>query len=228
MVLKGRVRFRQRKENNEWGGWSGWRPNLFVDDGKELTLDFLFGLLSWWNPKDQGDYVGGDSGWNTVRYVQVGDMMFNNQSFERGSGMKGIPSGSEYNYKIEDTFLVSPEDSFLSSPVGSRVVLDAERVDQHVHFRAIFDCPGDIPTGTQIREIGVFLRATGPINDPSQHEASKPYTMICRSSRFGTGYYNSEGATGQEGQEGYEPCFNDDPIFALSDTELEWEFGDVA
>lgn len=224
--FKGKVRYRQRKKDGKMGEWSTFSKNLYVDDGKELTLDFLFGFASWWNYKDESQYTGGDSGWNTTRYVAVGTSMFDNQSHERASGIEGIATGQEYNYQISQTYLVSPEDSFLSAEVGSRVVLNKTRRDQTVELRAVFDSPGDIPTGTEVRELGVFLKSSGPLHDPSLHNGSKDSAMICRSARYGTGYYNAAGATGQQGDPGFEPCYKDDPIVVTSDIEIEWIFGE--
>ena len=226
--MKGRVRIRQKQKNGKFGKWTKWNNNLFLDDGKELTLDFLFGRNSWWNPKTEpSDYVGGDSGWNTNRYVGVGICMFNNKSLERASGFEGIPSGSEYDYKISDHLLVNPEDSYLSNPVGSRILLDAIRRDQVIEFTAHFDAPGDIPTGTQIRELGIFLSSSGPTHDPSYHNGSKPNTILCRSVVYGTGFYNASGATGAAGNPGFVACYKDDPFVVVDDIELQWEFGDL-
>jgi len=226
--MKGRQRIRQKNKNGKFEKWSDWYPNLFVDDGVELTEDFLFGLKSWWNPKDQGEYVGGDSGWNTIRYVQPGMCVFNNASPERATGGNGIPPGSEWDYPVDDTWLVSPEDSFMSRPTGSRVVLNAKRRDQTVEFSVSFNVPGDIPSGTDIREMGIFLASTGPIKDPSNSELQKSKSIICRSSICSTGYYNSAGATGNKGDPGFKLCYTDQPLHVTNDIEIQWEFGELA
>jgi len=213
--MKGRQRYRIKNKEKEWEKWSDWFPNLFVDDGIELTLDFLFGLKSWWNPLDQGEYTENNIGWDTTRYVQPGVCMFNNASPERGTGQNGIPSGNEYNYRVDDTWLVSPEDSFISRPTGSRSILIAVRRDQVVEFTVSFNVPGDIPEGTPIRELGIFLGTSGPIKDPSNSEAQKPYSMICRSVYAGSGYFNAEGATGEKGLPGF---------VVTNDVEIQWEF----
>ena len=227
MNWKGRQRIREKNKEGKWKKWSDWHPNLFVDDGIELTEDFLFGLKSWWNPKDQGEYAGGDSGWDTVRYVQPGICMFNNASAERGSGMNGIPAGNEYDYPVVDTWLVSPEDSFMSRPIGSRIVVNTKRRDQTIEFSAKFDVPGDIATGTQLRELGVFLKSVGPIKDPSNSESQKKYSILCRSVISNTGYYNVAGATGLQGQEGFRLCYTDAPEIVTNDIEFQWEFGEL-
>jgi len=226
--MKGRQRIRQKNKEGKWQKWSQWFPNLFVDDGIELTEDFLFGLKSWWNPKDQGEYEGGDSGWNTVRYVQPGVCMFNNASPERATGGNGIPAGSEWDYQVDDTWLVSPEDSFISRPTGSRVVLNAERRDQTVEFGVKFNVPGDIPVGTPIRELGIFLSSSGPTKDPSNSTAQKSKSMVCRTSISNTGYYNEAGATGNKGDPGFKLCYTDKPEIVYNDIELQWEFGELA
>ena len=225
--MKGRQRIRQKNKEGKFEKWSKWFPNLFLDDGIELTEDFLFGLKSWWNPKDQGEYEGGDSGWDTVRYVQAGVCMFNNASPERATGTNGIPPGSEWDYPIDDTWLVSQEDSFVSRATGSRAVLNATRRDQTVEFSVSFNVPGDIPSGTDIRELGIFLSSTGPTKDPSNSKLQKPKSAICRSTIQNSGYYNSEGATGQKGDDGFKLCYVDEPLHVTNDIEIQWEFGEL-
>ncbi len=225
--MKGRQRIRQKNKEGIWEKWSDWHPNLFVDDGIELTEDFLFGLKSWWNPKDQGGYVGGDSGWDTVRYVQAGVCMFNNASPERATGSNGIPPGSEWDYPVDDTWLVSPEDSFISRTTGLRVVLNATRRDQTVEFTVSFNVPGDVPSGTPIRELGIFLTGIGPTKDPSNSDSQKSRSMICRSSISDSGYYNQAGATGLQGTPGFKLCYIDKPLTVTNDIEIQWEFGEI-
>ncbi len=225
--MKGRQRIRQKNKEGKWERWSKWRTNLFVDDGIELAEDMLFGLKSWWNPLDQSEYVGGDSGWDTVRYVQPGISMFNNASPERATGLDGIQVGSEWDYPVDDTWLVSPEDSFISRAIGSRVVLNATRRDQTVEFSVTFNVPGDVPSGTPIRELGIFLANTGPIKDPSNSDSQKPNTMLCRSTISNTGYYNSAGATGNQGDPGFKLCHVDEPLTVTTDIEIQWEFGEL-
>jgi len=229
--MKGKVRIRQRKgKGKEWNEWTPYYPNLFVDDGKELTLDFLFGIMSWWNPKDQNEYGGGDSGWNTVRWAGLGECMFTNDSPERASGIKGIPSGYSCNYPVADVYLVSPEDSNLSNPVGSRVTINATRRDQTVEFTAQWEAPEDIATGTQIRELAMFLASVGPTYDPSLIDASKPQSIIARSVLYATGYWCTGVGdppcylcTGSEAK----LCYEDDPFTIISDIELQWTFGEL-
>ena len=226
-MLKGRQRRRQKNKDGKWEEWSKWYPNLFVDDGIELTNDFLFGLKSWWNPKDQGDYTGGDSGWNTIRYVQPGVCMFNNASVERAEGKNGITPGTEYNYPVDDTWLVSPEDSFISRATGQRVVLNAKRRDQTVEFSIKFNVPGDIPSGTPVRELAVFMASSGPTKDPSNSEPQKSKSIICRSVYANTGYYNAGGATGNKGDPGFKLCYTDEPLNVTTDIEIQWDFGEL-
>jgi len=228
--MRGKIRIRQRKgKGKDWNEWSPWFPNLFVDDGKELTLDFLFGLMSWWNPKDQDEYGGGDSGWNTVRYAGLGESMFSNASPERASGINGIASGYSCIYPVADVYLVSPEDSNLSNPVGNRVTINATRQDQTVEFTAQWEAPEDVATGTQIRELAIFLANVGPSYDPSLIDASKPHTMIARSVLQNTGYW----CTGVGDPPCYMCtgvdailCYEDDPFTIISDIELQWTFGE--
>jgi len=227
MYLKGRQRRRIKNKEGKFEKWSEWFPNLFLDDGIELTEDFLFGLKSWWNPKDQGNYVGGDSGWDTVRYVQAGISMFNNASPERATGIDGIVVGTEYDYPVDDTWLVSPEDSFCSRPIGSRVALNAKRRDQTVEFTVSFNVPGDIPADTDVRELAIFLASSGPTKDPSNSDDSKSKTILCRSIYANTGYYNEAGQTGQQGQSGFKLCYTDSPLNVTTDIEIQWEFGEL-
>lgn len=226
MKFKGKVRVYERDEKGEFTKFVKESPNLWVDDGKELTLDFLWGLMSWWNPKDQEDYVGGDSGWNTPRKLGLGECMFANASFERASGIYGIASGDEYDYPIAETYLVSPEDSFLSNEIGSnRPTINATRRDQTVEITTVIQIPGDVPIGENIREFSMFLQGSGPSKDPSLHDASKPYTMLCRSALFGSGWYDENGPCDPT-DIGAKLCYSDDPYYTQSDIELLWIFGE--
>lgn len=200
-------------------------PNLWVDDSKELTLDFLYGCASWWNYKEDA-YGPGESGWNQDRYIGAGLSMFNNKSFERASGIRGIPSGEEYNYPVEDTYLVSVEDSFLSEETGRRVKLAITRRDQTVEMQGTFEVPIDISAGVNIREFGVFLKNSGPSEDPSQDDYSKNRAMICRSTLFGTGYYNEVGPC-TENASGAKLCYYDDPYLVTDDINFMWEAGEL-
>lgn len=226
MNFKGKVRIYERDEEGEFTKFVRESRNLWVDDSKELTLDFLWGLKSWWNPKDQEEYVGGDSGWDTVRTLGLGESMFANASFERASGINGIASGDEYNYKVAETYLVSPEDSFLSNEIGSRSTITATRRDQTVEINVIISVPGDIDVGENIREFAMLLKSSGPTRDPSLHDASKPYTMLCRSAIFGTGYYDENGSVQPE-DPGAELCYYDDPYITQDDIRLQWIFGEL-
>ena len=218
-MSKGKVRYRQKEEDGEMGEWTPWFPNLFVDDGKEAMLDWLFGKLNWLDPTGDGQLF------TEERYVQAGESLFNNKDFGRLTGQKGIPDGEEWNYKTEDWLLVSPEDSFLSSPVGDPILIDCERRDQVMEFSARFDVPGDLPTGTEIRELAVFFGEGGPAHDPSYHDDSKPNAMICRSTVYDTDYFNESGETGTG--DGFEQCYVDEPFVVLTDIEFQWNFGEL-
>lgn len=227
MKFEGKVRIYEKDEDGEFTKFVRESPNLWVDDSKEIVLDFLWGLKSWWNPKDQEEYSGGDSGWNTSRHIGPGECMFSNASFERASGVYGVPSGDEYEYQVADTYLVSPEDSFLSSENGNtRPSITVTRRDQTVEIRAIVNVPGDLDIGKSIREWAMFLKSTGPTHDPSQHEASKPYTMLCRTALFGTGYYDENGSC-DPNDPGAKLCYYDDPYIAQDDIQLLWIFGEL-
>lgn len=193
-----------------WGEF----PNLLVDDGKEYILDFFGGRKTWHNPKDPGAYGTGNVGlWTQPRYGAAGTCMFNNSSVERVAGTFGVPSGS-CAYPITDTILVSPEDSTLSNEVGSRIQLTVDRRDQTLEFTGRFNVPGNLPTGVNIREFGLFLGSSGPDHDPSYHEGSKPSTMLCRVSIYGSGFC---GVTG---------VYVDDPLIPDEDIEIRWKFGE--
>jgi len=227
MKFEGKVRIYEKDEKGEFTKFVRESKNLWVDDSKELTLDFLWGLKSWWNPKDQEEYAGGDSGWDTVRYVGVGESMFANASFERASGIDGIPSGDEYDYQVAETYLVSPEDSFLSAEITTlRPSLTITRRDQTVEIRTTVSVPGNVDLGEEIREFAMFLKSTGPSRDPSLHETSKSSCMLCRSALFGTGYYNESGPCAS-GDEGAKMCYYDDPYTTTDDIELLWIFGEL-
>lgn len=225
MNFKGKVRIYEKDESGDYTKFVRESRNLWIDDCKELTLDFLWGIKSWWNPMDQGDYETGDSGWDTKRYIGIGEMMFANASFERASGIKGIASGDEYNYPVIDTYLVSPEDSFLSKEIGTRSEIDATRRDQTVEISTIVTVPGDVGVGESIREFGMFLQATGPTKDPSQNDSTKPSSMMCRSALFGTGYYNESGPCLPDAT-GAKLCYYDDPYVTADNIQLLWIFGE--
>ena len=200
------------------GNKSDWRPynNLLVDDGKEYILDFFGGRKNWHLPKDPTAYATGDVGlWTQPRYGAVGICMFNNASSQRVDGINGVPSGGECDYPVSDYILVSPEDSFLSNEVGTRIELDVTRRDQTLEFFGRFNVPGNLPTGTEIREFGLFIGSTGPAHDPSYHDGSKPSTMLCRVALYGSGLC---GITG---------VYTDDPLVATDDVEIRWKFGEI-
>jgi len=212
MKFKGLVTSNKIKKNGERYEHRK-HPNLLVDDGKEYILDGFAGIKSWHNLGAAGS---GAVGLLTFkRYGGAGTCMFNNSSSERAVGTQGIPSGQICNYPIGSTILVSPEDSNLSNEVGSRVVLTARRVDQTVEFIGRFNVPADIPSGTEIREFGLFLKSTGPTADPSLIETEKPSAMLCRSSLWGSGVC---GVTG---------VYTDDPLIANDDIEIRWKFGEI-
>ena len=228
--MKGIIEIYTSEEEYELGNFTRETVNLWVDDGKELTIDFLMGLVSWWNPKDQVEYEGGDSGWDTPRKIGFGTCMFNNSSFARASGMEGIASGNECQYPVEDTYLVSPEDSFLSNEVGTRVTPIITRRDQTAEIKATINAPGDVPVGTDIREFGFFLKSTGPNKDPSLDENSKPYAMMMRAALYGTGYYTNVGGSCVEcdsGDIGAVFCYNDEPYTIEGDRTIRWKFGEL-
>jgi hypothetical protein len=188
-------------------------PNLLVDDGKEYLLDFFAGIQSWHNPTAAGS---GAVGLLTfLRWAGAGVSMFNNASRERALGQNGIPTGQICNYPVGTTILVSPEDSFLSNATGVRTQLTATRRDQTVEFVGRFRVPGDIPSGTELREFGIFLQATGPDADPSLVENQRPYTMLCRSALWGSGVCGGTGV------------YIDDPLIANDDVEIRWKFGEL-
>lgn len=212
MEFKGLVTSNKIRKNGERYEFRK-HPNLLVDDGKEYILDFLAGLKSWHKPSATGSGVEGLM--TFVRYGAAGDSMFNNSSTERRDGIKGVPSGAICSYPISSTILVSPEDSNLSNQVGQRIVLSARRVDQTVEFFGRFNVPGDIPSGTQIREFGLFLQATGPAQDPSFVENQKPYTILCRVPLWGSGVCGGTGV------------YTDEPLVANDDVEIRWKVGEV-
>lgn len=189
-------------------------PNLLVDDGKEYILDGFGGRKTWHKP--QASYVSGVVDlWSWKRFAQIGICMFNNASPERAAGTNGIPSGQICNYPISNTILVNSEDSFLSNPVGNRIQLTVRRVDQTLEFIGTFEVPGNIPSGTEIRELGLFLKHTGPTEDPSFVESQKPSSMLCRTVLWGS---NTCGITG---------VYTDSPLVANDNIEIRWKFGEL-
>ena len=117
-VKKNGVRYNYRKH-----------PNLLVDDAIEYILDFVAGRKSWHEPSATVSGVGGL--FSFTRYGGAGICMFNNASIEARTGKNGI-TGADF-YPLTTTVLVSPEDSFLSNEVGSRVQVTAKRRDQTTH-----------------------------------------------------------------------------------------------
>jgi hypothetical protein len=212
MKFKGLVTSNKVRKNGERYEHREY-PNLLVDDGKEYILDFLAGIKSWHLPGATGSGVEGLL--TFTRYGAAGDSMFNNSSTERRDGIKGVPTGAICNYPMSSTILVSPEDSFLSNEVGQRIVLTARRVDQTVEFTGRFNVPGDIPSGTLIREFGLFLKATGPVQDPSFVENQKPSTVLCRTSLWGSGVCGGTGV------------YTDSPLVANDDVEIRWKLGEI-
>ena len=212
-MIEGYVEKYVRDEKGDFTKFVGKSPNLWVDDSKEFALDFMFGNQNW-----MGTY-------HSNRYMGFGACMFHNSSFERASGINGVASGSEYDYPVADTYLVSPEDSFLSNEVGSRVLVDVTRRDQSVEISATVLVPGNIDIGTYVREFSMFLQSSGPSHDPSYHEASKPNCMLARSSLFGTGYYDVSGIA-DKGDPGAKLCYYDDPYYMVEDVKLRWVFGE--
>lgn len=228
--FRGSIEIYESEEDFELGKYARKVKNLYLDDGKELTLDFLFGLVSWWNPQDQEDYDGSNGNWDTSRYMGFGTCMFSNSSFARASGMEGIASGTECDYPVDDTYLVEPEDSYLSKEVGSRVLIIATRRDQGVEMRANIQVPGDLPIGTSLREFIVSLKSTGPSRDPSLSDSSKPYSSICRSALAGTGWYREVGGISvpcSSTDPGATLCYYDDPYEVDKDIILRWKFGEI-
>lgn len=202
------------KEGKEYG--HSRHPNLVVDDGMEYILDFMCGIATWHNYMNEDSYGTGMVGlWNTTRYVGVGTCAFNNASSQRAFGRNALPTGTcATGFLIEDTLLVSNEDSTLSREVGTRVQPTKTREDQTVELAAEFTVPGDIPSGTEIREYGFFLSSSGPAQDPSYHDASKPNTMLCRAVRYTTGVC---GGTG---------IYLDDPLVANDTIRIRWKVSD--
>ena len=194
----------------------GKYPNMFVDDGKEYIMDLMFGRHTWHNydPNRNYDPPNDVNLWTLNRYAGAGICMFNNKSPDRAAGLNAIPSGS-CNYPIAETYLVSPEDSFLSRPVGNHIQVECTRRDRTVEISAKFSVPGDIPTGAELREFGLFLGATPPTHDPSYHDGSKPLAMMCRTVIYGTGICNGTGV------------YLDRPFDVEGDVEFRWIFGDL-
>ena len=187
-------------------------PNLLVDDGKEYILDFLAGIKSWHVPAATESGVLGLMTFK--RYGAVGLSMFNNASEDRAAGRNGILTGVDCDYPIASTVLVSPEDSTLSNEVGTRIELTATRRDQTVEFVGRFEVPGNLASGTEIREFGLFLQSTGPTSDPSLIEAQKSKTMLCRTTLWGSGV-------------DVVPVYTDNPLTANDDVEIRWKVGEM-
>lgn len=228
--FKGKVEIYESEEDYELGNYVKDSKNLYVDDGKELTLDFLFGLMSWWNPQDQGDYDGTNGQWDTSRYMGFGTCMFSNSSFARASGLEGIGTGENCQFPVDETWLVEPEDSFLSKEVGNRVLIQGTRRDQTVELKVNVQVPGDVPVGTKLREFALFLKSTGPSHDPSLVDGDKPYSMISRVALYDTGWYRTVGGVCtpcSESDPGAQLCYEDDYYEVDGDLILRYKFGEL-
>jgi len=228
--FRGEIEIYESEEDYELGNYVRKVKNLYLDDGKELTLDFLLGLKSWWNPLDQEDYTSINTRWDTKRYMGFGTCMFSNSSFARASGIEGIGSGTECQFKVEDTWLVEPEDSYLSKEVGSRVLIQATRRDQTVEMKVNVQVPGDLPVGTMLREFLISLQNSGPTRDPSLVDDQKPFSAVCRSALAGTGWFSRDsgvclpcGST----DPGATLCYYDDPYEVNTDIILRYKFGEL-
>lgn len=228
--MKGEVEwYAKDKEGNWYLTKKG--PNLFVDDGKELALDFMFGRKSWWNPDITENYEpqGSETAeWKARVYLGIGECMFNNASKNTRNGTYAIPSGSQYDYQVSNTWLVSPEDSFLSSELsGTRGSLSVTRRDQQVEMSLTIEPDVHAPNGSYIRECGVFLSSEGPDEDPSLRDVDKPKAMICRSALFDTGYFDAAGNSYTEAGSGIELCYDNDPVLLDEEIKLRWTFGEL-
>ena len=213
MKFKGLVEVNKKRKNSERYDYREF-PNLLVDDGKEYILDFLGGIKTWHKP--QNSYSSGVVDlWTWKRFAEMVICMFNNSSTERVNDINGVPSGQICSYPISTTMLVSPEDSFLSKSVGNRIQLTVRRVDQTLEFIGTFQVPGNIPSGSEIREFGLFLRHYGPSEDPSFLETQKPFTMLCRTTLWGSGVCGGTGV------------YTDNPLVANDDIEIRWKFGEI-
>lgn len=219
-----------KKINGEWHLVKKTK-NLFVDDGKELTLDLLFGRMSWWNPQTTESYIpdGAETAeWNTRRYLGLGECMFNNSSQNTRNGIYEIQSGANFDYPIEDTWLVNPEDSFLSKELsGNRAVLDITRRDQQVEMACTITPGVEAPQYSYIREVGVFLSGNGPAEDPSLVDAYKEAAMICRAALWDSGYFDISGNEYDEEISGAVLCYKNDPHYFDSETKFRWTFGEL-
>jgi len=222
MKWEGSLERYARDENGEFTIFVKKMDNLFVDDGKEAALDSLFGYrggrsrADWWDDE--------------TRWIGPGVCMFNNESFERASGMNGIPSGQECNYPVDGVMLVAPEDSFLSRETGQRTGVTPTRRDQTVELHAVINVPGDIPIGTLVREWGIFCKSSGPFHDPSYFDEDKPRVMICRAVEKGTGHYHNIAGSCTPcaaGATGATLCYYDEPWIATGDIQLRWKFGEL-
>lgn len=229
-MFKGKVGLYKKNKDGEWYLVKD-SPNLYVDDGKELTLDFLFGRKSWWNPHTTEEYEpdGSEtSEWDNRRYLGLGECMFNNSSSNTRAGIYSIPNGDEYSYPVETTWLVNPEDSFLSSELtGARSILSVTRRDQQVELSTTITPGVEVPSGSYIREAGIFLQSTGPNEDPSLEDSCKPYAMICRSALYDTGYFDASGNEYDEEISGARLCYKNDAHFLDSEIQFRWTFGEL-
>ena len=157
-----------------------------------------------WNPYRYialGYSVDNNNGWLVSNnYATTGVSPGTAQNITGGTGIKAdvVDTGANLAYfpDLDDSVMSSYDAAKADKNVGSGLFYKlADRIvrtGRTVTIEATFTTDPDqsngdadtIPTGTEIRELGVFLGIpTGSIS-PSTNRADRPNTMICRSVRY--------------------------------------------
>ena len=188
------------------------QQNRIVYDGREATLDFLFGIETWFSGASGYDGSGPASGhWTPYRTVAVGTVSDDNIGFlstngwlDGGSGISGTSvNTSAGNFahfpNLNDHYMSSivsggsPANANVGTGYFYKEADKIVRVGRTISIEATFTTHPTpafgtatvIPEGTELRELGVFfgINPTGVIT-PSTDRSVRPITMLCRSTRY--------------------------------------------
>lgn len=187
------------------------QENRIVYDGREATLDFIFGLETWFSGASGYDGSLPASGhWTPYRTLAIGTLADDNIGFLSAngwlSGNGGISGTSVGTSEGNLSHFPNLNDHYMSTIVsGSKANFNVGsgyffkepdkmiRVGRTISVEATFATHADpaqgtatiIPEGTDIRELGIFfgINPTGAIT-PATDRSARPLTMLCRSVRY--------------------------------------------
>lgn len=190
----------------------GENTNRMVYAGREAWLDFMFGVENWFSGAAGYDAdVAGSTHWHPNRMIAVGTVADDNDGYFEGNGWllagSGL-TGTTITTGTNFAYLPNLNDNYMSSAMSGNGATDeyntgvalfykqADRVvrtARSVQIEATFNYCNDpanantetIPTGTQIREMGIFLGGTPTgVISPSTDRTQRPRTMMNRSVRY--------------------------------------------